>query len=70
MFHKGVNGTSDEKRLRMSAPGAPVTDKVNGLVTVEECLGGVRPSPGAARVESDGDAMKPGALRQLRFRRH
>ena len=51
MFHKGVNGTSDEKRLRMSAPGAPVTDKVNGLVTVEECLGGVRPSPGAASTE-------------------
>jgi hypothetical protein len=33
----------------------------SGLVTAGECLGGVRPSSGAAMLESDGDVMKSGA---------
>jgi len=46
-------------RARTGGAGAE-TDR-NGSVTAGECLGGVRPSSGAAMLESNGDAMKSGA---------
>ena len=51
---------------RLSRPTAPKCqpgggDECNGSVTAGECLGGVRPSSGAAMLESNGDAIKSGA---------
>ena len=60
---------TDAKRMqgtaRTAAPSLmqpwEVAPPRNGSATAGECLGGVRPSSGAAMLESNGDAMKLGA---------
>jgi hypothetical protein len=68
-FWRDCGGFTEPARGFDSTAGSIIQMKSHfrckGSVTAGECLGGVRPSSGAAMLESNGEAMKPGALGYL-----
>jgi len=64
-FWRDCGGFTEPARGFDSTAGSIIQMKSHfrckGSVTAGECLGGVRPSSGAAMLESNGDAIKSGA---------